>query len=283
MSQDIQWFPGHMAKTIKELKVKLQGVDCVIECIDSRIPYSSRNPIIDTLLLSKHKHIIVLTKIDLADSTLTEKWKSYFLNKGKQVVLCNIPKRKGLTNLITTCKQLSANKRKNKRFAITRAMIVGIPNVGKSALINALSKKQAAKVQNKPGLTRQTKGIMIDDFIELIDTPGLLWPKIEDLLIGKKLAITCAIKQTLVDDAILSDWLIDYLSLFYPKFLKKRYKLEDLGKTPAHTIELIARQMKWISSHNEPDEQKTHRKILSDYQLNKLGNLTLDQLSDSDR
>ena len=274
----IQWFPGHMAKTIKDLKQKFNGIDIVIELLDARIPLSSRNPIISDLITQRHHHIICLTKIDLADPKKTRQWINYFKSKNTHVIKLNNLKQHGIKELIQTCKQIAEKKRQSRRFYISKIMICGIPNVGKSALINKLAKKRAAAVQNKPGLTKQTRGVMIDKFIELIDTPGILWPKIDDPKTGIKLALTKAIKQTIVDDTQLVEWFLEFCSRWYPNQLKQRYKLSQNHLIDADIISHIGHSMNWIKQDGEVNETKIYRSIIEDFQTSKLGLITLDIL-----
>ena len=274
----IQWFPGHMAKTIKDLKQKFNGINIVIELLDARIPLSSRNPIISDLITQRHHHIICLTKIDLADPAKTKQWIDYFKTQNTHVIKLNILKQHGVKELIQTCKQIAEQKRQSRRFYISKVMICGIPNVGKSALINKLAKKRAAAVQNKPGVTKQTRGVMIDKFIELIDTPGILWPKIDNPKTGIKLALTKAIKQTIVDDTPLVEWFLEFCIKWYPKQLKKRYKLSQDHLIDADIISHIGHSMNWIKQDGDVNETKIYRSIVEDFQTSKLGLMTLDIL-----
>lgn len=274
----IQWFPGHMAKTIKELKNKFNGIDIIIELLDARIPLSSRNPIISDLVNQKHHHIICLTKVDLADPAQTKHWITFFKKTNKHVIKMNILKQHGIKELLQTCIQLSEKKRQTRRFYISKVMICGIPNVGKSALINKLAKKRAATVQDKPGVTKQVRGVMIDKFIELIDTPGILWPKINDPETGIKLALTKAVKQNIVDDTHLVDWLLKFCISYYPSQLQKRYKLSQTQLIDVEIISHIGHNMNWVKQNGEPNETKIYRSIIEDFQTSKLGLMTLDTL-----
>ena len=276
---DIHWFPGHMAKTIKQLKQQLSQVDIIIELLDARIPLSSRNPIIDDFITSRHQHIIGLTKTDLADQNQTKEWIQFFQNKTPYVVSLNCLKNHGIKHMLNLCKTTSEKKRLSKRFHITKVMICGIPNVGKSELINKLAKKRASQVQNKPGVTKQTKGVMIDLFIELIDTPGILWPKIEDKDNAKKLALTKAIKETIVDDYGLVDWLMPFLIKHYPKALIKRYKLTPNQLEYPDILTHIGHRMNWLSKDFELNENKIYRSIIEDFQKQRLGVISLDRIN----
>ena len=273
---NINWFPGHMAKTIKQLKQQFNGVDIIIELLDARIPYSSRNPVLSDLILDKHLHIVCLTKIDLANPDETKKWIDKLQQSHKHVIKLNTLKQHGIKQLLETCKQFSEVKRRSRRFYISKVMICGVPNVGKSALINKLAKKKAAAVENKPGVTKQTRGVMIDKFIELIDTPGILWPKIDDPQTGIKLALTKAIKQSIVEDTHLVEWFLEFCTQRYAHQLKKRYKLEQAQLDDTDLIAHIGHRMNWIMQNGEINETKIYRSIIEDYQTGKLGNMTLD-------
>jgi ribosome biogenesis GTPase A len=274
----IQWFPGHMAKTIKDLKQQFKGIDIIIELLDARIPLSSRNPVITDLISERHHHIICLTKVDLADPGQTKKWVNYLKIQNKNVIKINVLKQHGVKQLIETCKQVTEKKRRSRRFYISKVMICGIPNVGKSALINKFAKKRAAAVQNKPGITKQTRGVMIDKFIELIDTPGILWPKIKDEQTGLKLALTKAIKQTISDDNILVEWFLEFCIKNYPERLKKRYKLTQEHLVDEDIISHIGHSMNWIKQNGELNDTKIYRSVIEDFQTGKLGIMSLDTL-----
>ena len=272
----IQWFPGHMAKTINQLKQEFQQADIIVECLDARIPLASRNPIIDSIISNKHHHIIALTKTDLADAEKTKTWIHHLKTIAPTVIELNILKNKGIKSLCETMNDISIKKRQKRRFYIAKVMICGIPNVGKSALINKLAKKKATQVQNKPGVTKQKQGVMINKFLELIDTPGILWPKLTEKDVGVKLALTKAIKQTIVDDYHLTEWLIAFLKEHYPDSLKKRYKLESLQFSVPDICSMIALNMNWLEKQNQLNENKLHRSIIEDFQRCRLGRVSLE-------
>lgn len=276
---NIHWFPGHMAKTIKQLKQQFNGIDIIIELLDARIPLSSRNPVIKDLITDNHVHVICLTKVDLADSAHTKSWVELLKKENKYVIKINTLKQHGIKHLLETCKQISESKRKSRRFFISKVMICGIPNVGKSALINKLAKKRAAAVENRPGVTKQTRGVMIDKFIELIDTPGILWPKIEDPQTGIKLALTKAVKQSIVEDTHLVDWFLKFCVTYYPSKLISRYKLKLEHLSDSDIIAHIGHSMNWIMQNKEINETKIYRSIVEDYQTGKLGTMTLDVIA----
>ena len=275
----INWFPGHMAKTIKQLKQDVEKTDIIIELLDARIPLSSRNPVIDSLIQAKHYHIICLTKTDLADESITKDWIKKLKKTHKHVISINSLKGKGIKQLLHTCKEFSERKKLQKRFYITKVMICGIPNVGKSELINKLANKKANQVQNKPGVTKKTKGILLDLHLELMDTPGILWPKLEDQEIAKKLALTKSIKETITLDDHLADWLLTFLKTYYPDRLKTRYKLNDIQKTNDILIHDISQTMKWLTKQNTTNEEKVMRQLIEDFQKQRFGLVSLDLIS----
>jgi ribosome biogenesis GTPase A len=279
MKQDIHWFPGHMAKTIKELKSKLSSIDIIIECLDARIPLASRNPLIDTFVSQKQTHIIALTKIDLADPAITKEWVNYFKGKSKYCVLLNIPKHLGIKNLLGLCNQIAESKKETKRFYVSKVLVCGIPNVGKSALINRIANKSVAKVQNKPGVTKHTKGNLINQHLEIIDTPGILWPKLDQTGTAVKLALCLAIKQSIVNDKDLSDFLLDYLEKEYPEKLKKRYNLSHLESDIASITNSITKQLHFLQKGAELDLTRCYRKIIDDFSSNKFVSVSLERPS----
>ena len=203
MDMNINWYPGHMKKTRESIQSNLVLIDIVFELLDARIPYSSRNPVIDELVASKPR-IVILNKEDLADRKASKLWQEYFIDQGLDSVLVNSQSGKGLDTLISTTKEIMDKKRiNNKKKGIInqpiRAMILGIPNVGKSTIINSLVKKKSAKTGNRPGITKTTQWIKSKGDILLLDTPGILWPKFEDKQVGINLAFTGAIKDEILD------------------------------------------------------------------------------------
>ena len=272
----LQWFPGHMAKTIKILKQQINSIDILIELRDARIPLASQNPVISSLLNPNHHHIIGLTKTDLANPKQTQNWLHYFQEKPNHVLPINCFNQTDIKHLLRVCKQIANQNKKNKRFYITKVMICGIPNVGKSELINKLANKRATAVKNKPGVTKKTKGVMIDLFLELIDTPGILWPKIDDPNNAIKLSLTKAIKETIGDDYTLVNWLIPFLITHYPNVLIKRYKLQKKDLYYPDILTTIGHKMNWIEKNNQINENKMYRCIIEDFQKQRLGPISLD-------
>ncbi|MBO0959133.1 ribosome biogenesis GTPase YlqF [Neobacillus sp. MM2021_6] len=228
----IQWFPGHMAKARREVTEKLKLVDIIFELVDARIPYSSRNPMIDEIIQHKPR-LVLLNKADMADPSVTKEWISYFADKGIKALAINSQAGEGMKNIVQASHEILKEKfdrlkAKGVNPRAIRAMIVGIPNAGKSTLINRLAKKNIAKTGNTPGVTKAQQWIKVGKEMELLDTPGILWPKFEDQEVGMKLAITGAIKDTLLNLQDLTVYSLRFLERAYPERLKERYKLETL-------------------------------------------------------
>lgn len=278
---NIQWYPGHMTKTIRMMKESISLVDIVIELLDARIPYSSKNPDIDKLAENK-KRIIILNKVDLADDSQTKEWCSYFEEKGFKVILVNSVSGKGLKDIITVSKDLMAEKlerlrKRGRIFVPVRAMIVGIPNVGKSTLINKFVGKSTAKTGDKPGVTRGKQWVKIKKDFELLDTPGILWPKFDDENVGINLAITGAVNDDILDLYTLSVKLIDKLRENYPNCLSERYKIDinDEDKSEEILIKIgTARGFK--IKGGEIDLTRTSSILIDEFRGGKLGKITLE-------
>jgi ribosome biogenesis GTPase A len=285
---NINWYPGHMVTAAKSIREDLKLIDIVIEVLDSRIPKSSQNYIIDEMAEGKER-IVVLNKYDIADKTEVSKWKKYFEDKGISVVLTNAQSGENISKLLDTIKvvgnKLYEKKYENKKIEmkpIYRVLIVGIPNVGKSTIINKISKKNSANVGNKPGVTVRKQWIRVQDNIELLDTPGLLWPRLEDNNAGLKLALTGNIKQEIIDAEELA---VEGMKLLlsnekYKNFLKEKYKLsdEDLSNESFQIIETIGRKRGCLISGGEVDTEKASRMFLDDFKNGKIGNISLDNV-----
>lgn len=271
----IQWFPGHMAKTVKELNKEIKEVDLIIECIDARSPLSATHQFFDTLAQKKER-LIVLTKTDLANKNITLQWKRFFEEQDIKTFSLNILKREGIKALLSYLKNHCENRRKSKPFLITKVMIIGLPNVGKSALINALAKKQATKVQNKPAITKQTQWVTINSHLFLLDTPGVLMPKIASDDIAIKLCLIKCIKETLFDSTAVSRWLINHLSHHYPTELNTRYDISCQNYNADEIITQIAQKRQCLLPNNEIDIEKVVRLIIEDFRKGKLGTISLD-------
>ncbi len=277
---NINWYPGHMKKTKESIKKNLSLVDIVYEIIDARIPYSSRNPDVDGILGNKPR-LIIMNKSDLADAESNKIWKSYFEQKKIPVVNVDSLNNKGLDQVINMSYVLTEEKRKalenrGVKNRPIRAMIIGIPNVGKSTLINSLSKRKGAKVGNRPGVTKANQWIKIKGDLELLDTPGILWPKFEDKEVGLNLAFTGAIKDELLDIESLSFELVKRLNLISTKFIENRYNISVEDKSPYDIIVEIGTKRGCIIRGGEIDFNKVSNIILDEYRKGVIGRITLE-------
>jgi ribosome biogenesis GTPase A len=278
---NIQWYPGHMTKTKRMITENISLVDIVIELVDARIPYSSKNPDIDVFAKNKYR-IIILNKADLADDKSTKKWMEYFTNKGFRVILANSINGKGLNDVTVAARELMKekiehDKARGRIYRPIRAMIVGIPNVGKSTFINKFVGKSTAQTGDRPGVTKGKQWIKIKKDFELLDTPGILWPKFEDYQIALKLAFTGAIKDDIMDIQTLAIEFIKFMRVLKPETLKERYKIDFEEQTEPHDIfELIARTRGFIMSGNNIDAIRTAKIIFDEFRGGKLGRLTLE-------
>ncbi|WP_206460806.1 ribosome biogenesis GTPase YlqF [Anaerovorax sp. IOR16] len=275
--EHINWYPGHMKKTRELIQENLKAVDTVIEVIDARIPISSRNPIIDELVKSKRR-IIILNKSDLADQGATERWILHFKSQGSYVLTMNCMSGGGVSQLLKLLTTLRDEKNKDAvRKKPLRMMIVGVPNVGKSSLINRLTGKKSAKTGNKPGVTRGKQWLNLGNEMQLLDTPGILWPKFEDPKAGLNLAFCGSIKDEILDIATLALELITILCKDYPELLIERYKLEGIEETPLATMEAIAKKRGFIQSGKRIDYERTGRTVMDEFRSAQIGRITLEQ------
>lgn len=275
--EHINWYPGHMKKTRELIQENLKMVDIVIEVVDARIPVSSRNPIIDELVKRKRR-IVILNKSDLSDSRANEAWVEYFKNQGYDVLPINCMTGYGVPQLFKLLIAIREEKNEGKvRKRPLRMMIVGVPNVGKSSLINRLTGKKSAKTGNKPGVTRGKQWLNLENDMQLLDTPGILWPKFEDPKAGLNLAFCGSIKDEILDVASLALELIKVLQADYPELLKERYKLEELSEQPLETMELIAEKRGFIQSGKRIDYERTGRTVLDEFRAGTIGKITLEK------
>ncbi len=281
---DYQWYPGHMTKARRMMQENIGLVDLVIELADARIPLSSRNPDIDSLCGNKAR-ILLMTKADMADPARTAKFQKYFEDKGFMVIAMDARTRKANEKIKAYVEKACAAKReRDKRRGIVgrplRAMVVGIPNVGKSTFINSFAGKASAKTGNKPGVTRGKQWIRLNKNLELLDTPGILWPKFEDRQVGVNLALTGAIRQELLEEQELSLELLDFLQREYPSLLKERYAPEDTRwEFPMDSAKLlgeIALSRNLLKTGGEPDWQRASKMILDDFRNGKTGRISLE-------
>lgn len=269
-----------MAKARREVTEKLRLVDIIYELVDARIPHSSRNPLIDEIIQQKPR-IILLNKADLADDDAVKKWISYFRNKGKEALAINSQTGAGLEKIVPLSKQLLDEKfarmrSKGRKPRAIRAMIVGIPNVGKSTLINRLAKRNIAKTGNVPGVTKAQQWIKVGKDLELLDTPGILWPKFEDKKIGLNLALTGAIKDTILHLDEVAIYGLQFLQEKYPERLMKRYQIEEFPKNIVELFDHIGTLRGCLRAGGEIDYDKVIDLILKDVRGEQLGKITLE-------
>lgn len=282
---NINWFPGHMAKTRRLIQEHLKLVDVVVEIRDARIPASSGNPMIEELLGTKPR-VILLNKYDMADDEITQKWISYFQSVHTKVLLTDSISGKGLDKVVGAVKSLVPEKmekykEKGMRF-IPKMMVVGVPNVGKSSFINKLTGKSSAKTGDKPGVTTAKQWIRIQNEIELLDTPGILWPKFEEPEVGQKLAFTRAIKDEILDIEELCFFFLKCLiQQGYQKNIEQRYKIEiPEGMEPYALMELIGKKRGFVIRGGEIDMVRTANTVMDEYQSGMLGKITLEKPED---
>lgn len=276
---NIQWYPGHMTKAKRQMQEDLKLIDLIIELVDARVPLSSRNPDIDQLGQNKSR-LILLNKADLADERQNEAWKEYFQSKGFYVVKVDSRSGSGMKmiqNVIQeACKEkIERDRRRGIKNRPIRAMVAGIPNVGKSTFINTFAGKACAKTGNKPGVTKGKQWIRLNKNVELLDTPGILWPKFEDQLVGIRLACVGSIKDDILNIEELALWLLEKLKKDYPGLLEKRYGVSEEG-TPLETLEAIARARGCLKRGEELDYVKASGVIFDDFRGGKIGRITLE-------
>lgn len=278
----IQWFPGHMAKTRRLITDSLKLVDVVIELVDARLPLSSRNPEIDRIVGSRPR-VLVLNKADIADSDANARWLSFFEKKGIAVILADSQSGKGLKNLDAAIEKVLAEKlererQKGMQRRAIKMLVVGIPNVGKSSFINRLSGRAAAKTGDRPGVTTAKQWIKVAGKYEILDTPGILWPKFEDPEVGRRIAFTGGIKDEIMDIEELAYFLIGYLRQNYWKLLEERYKITEDTENfdDFELLELIGKKRGCIISGGNIDTLRTSNLILDEFRAAKIGKITLE-------
>lgn len=274
--QNIQWFPGHMTKTRRLIEADLKMVDAVVEVTDARIPESSRNPILDDLLGNKLR-VMIMNKCDVADENATIAWKKYYESRGIYVIVCDCRSGKGLNKFLPSVKRMLSDviQRRKARGMIGKAlrlMVVGIPNVGKSSFINRMANSKKTKVGDRPGVTRGKQWVSIDKDVELLDMPGILWPKFDDKNVAQKLAFTGAVKDDVVDTAALARSLGVLLLSDYPELIKARYKISEDGDV----LTEIAKSRGMLISGGEPDTERAAIALLDEFRGGKIGRITLD-------
>ena len=277
---NIQWYPGHMTKTRRQIEADLKQVDAVCEIVDARIPVSSRNPDIDSICGSKPR-IIVLNRMDLSDPNGTKRWKEYFKKKGYAVIATDCKTKRGIAEFNPAARTACAEKLERDAARgmnrPLRVMIVGIPNVGKSTLINQISGRKGAKAENRPGVTRGKQWVTVDSTLQLLDTPGILWPKFEDPEVGMMLAYTGAVKEGVIDIEELSCRLMELLNRFYPETLKERYKVEAPVGTPGwELLEMAGRNRGYLMARAEVNLERMAKVLMDEFRSGKLGKFTLE-------
>ena len=276
----INWYPKHKKKTKEMVQNNLKLVDVVIELLDARIPLSSKNPEIDKLAHNKPR-VVVLNKSDLSDRAKLNKWISYYQSKGIKAIPVDTLKGSGVNKIVEECKnvtkeKMDALKEKGRKERAIRVMIVGVPNVGKSSLINKLTGRKSTQTGDRPGVTKGKQWVRLKGNLELLDTPGILWPKFEDQKIALNLAFTRAIKDEILDIDTLGLKFIEKMSEIEPEKLKARYKLDSLGEEPLETMEMIGRKRGFILGRNELDYTRIAKTVLNEFREGKLGQITLE-------
>ncbi|MCV9887640.1 ribosome biogenesis GTPase YlqF [Metabacillus halosaccharovorans] len=280
----IQWFPGHMAKARRQVTEKLKLIDIVFELVDARIPMSSRNPMIDDIVSSKPR-IVLLNKADKADEAITKQWIEYFKEQDIPAIAIDAQSGTGLKQITSLSKLLLKEKfdkmaAKGIKPRAIRALIIGIPNVGKSTLINRLAKKNIAKTGDRPGVTTAQQWVKVGNELELLDTPGILWPKFEDQLVGQKLATTGAIKDAILNLQDITVFALTFLKEHYPNRLVERFHLEDLSDEIVPLFDEIGKKRGCMMSGGYIDYDKTSELILREIRTDKLGRLSFETPAD---
>lgn len=284
--QSIQWFPGHMTKTKRKIEENLKLVDIVAEIIDARVPMSSRNPDLDKMLKSKPR-IILMNKCDLADRNQTANWIKYYKDREDNAIAVDCKSGRGLNLFLPAVNNILSDQIENwKSKGMVRRnikiMVVGIPNVGKSSFINKMSKGTKAKVEDRPGVTRGNQWFSLGKGYELLDTPGVLWPKFDDPSIGEKLAFTGAVKDQVLDIEQLASRLLELLCDEYKENLKLRFKLglDDLSNVSGYELlELVGKKRGMLISGGEIDTERAACMVLDEFRAGKLGKITLERVT----
>ncbi len=275
--QNINWYPGHMKKTRELIESNLKLVDVVIEVIDARIPISSRNPILDKLIEGKER-IIVLNKRDLADEQATDKWVRFLTKDNQIAVTMDSNKGDGKNSLISLLEKIQKRKNEEKKNTKPiRMMIVGVPNVGKSSLINRLTGKKSTQTGDRPGVTKGKQWLTLPNKMQLLDTPGILWPKFEDPDVGMNLAFCGSIKDEILDVETLGFELIKYLAKNYPDMLMERYKLTEISEDDIENMDEIARNRGFVMSGKRIDYTRCANTVLGEFRSSKIGKITLER------
>lgn len=281
--QNIQWFPGHMTKTKRQIQASLKLVDAVAEILDARIPLSSKNPDLQKLIQNKPK-VVLLNKCDMANQTATSRWIDYYASQGITAIAVDCKSGKGLNKFAPAVNNVLSERRERLKAKgmvnpMLRIMIVGIPNVGKSSFINRVAKQNRAKVEDRPGVTRGNQWYSIAKNIEMLDTPGVLWPKFDDKIVGERLAFTGAVKDQILDTELLAVRLLDFLRSLKPADFIARFKLEDIDLDAIDSYELlnvIGKKRGMLISGGEIDTERAAIMLLDEFRSGKLGRITLE-------
>ena len=283
-NMNIQWYPGHMTKTRRQIEADLKQVDAVCEIVDARIPISSRNPDIDEICGNKPR-IVVLNRMDLADPAATNAWISYYRNNGIAAVPTDCKTKRGINAFQPAVRSILKEKierdaAKGMKRAI-RIMVVGIPNVGKSTFINQISGRKGAKAENRPGVTRGKQWVTVDTGLLLLDTPGILWPKFEDPNVGLALAFTGAVKEDVIDLEELACRLMELLNKRYPQALSDRYGVELPNDTPGYMLlEAAGKKRGFLLARGEINTERMAKVLVDEYRSGKLGKFTFEMPED---
>ena len=284
--ENLSWFPGHMTKTKRMIASEMQHMDAVCEILDARIPLSSRNPDVDDLTAGKPR-LIVLNRADQADPAQTRRWSQYFRAKGWAVLEANAKGGVGTEKFAAAVRELLKDKlaayaAKGQVGRVVRVMVLGIPNVGKSTFINKVAKRKTAKAEDRPGVTRSKQWVPVDATLELLDTPGILWPKFDDPEVGKRLAFTGAVKDDVLDIEELACYLMDYLAAHYADVLTERYKIDvEETDTGYDLLEKAGRKRGFLMRGAQVDTERMARILLDEFRGGKLGRFTLETVEDA--
>ncbi len=281
-----QWYPGHMSKAKRQMQEDLKLIDVLVELVDARIPFSSKNPDIEKMAQGKSR-VLLLNKYDMADPSVSDKWESYYTSKGYFVVKLNSKNGKGVNQvkdvILKACaEKIERDRKKGIMNRPVRAMICGIPNVGKSTFINSFAGKACAKTGNKPGVTKGKQWIRLNKNVELLDTPGILWPKFEEEIIGKRLAFIGSINDNILEPVEMAADLIEYLTSNYKQLLDDFYGC-DFGENKYKNLEMIADKRKCIGKGGVFDLERAARLVLDDFRSVKIGRISLEKPEDIKR
>ena len=283
---NLSWFPGHMTKTRRMITAEIKNMDAVCEILDARIPLSSRNPDVDELTAGKPR-LVVLNRVDQADPGETRRWAAYFRGKGYAVLEANAKGGAGTAQFAAAVRELLRDKLaawadRGQVGRTVRIMVLGIPNVGKSTFINKVAHRKTARAEDRPGVTRSKQWVPVDSTLELLDTPGILWPRFDDPEVGKRLAFTGAIKDDVVDMEELACYLMDYLGRRYAPMLEERYKIDVQPEDSGYDLlEKAGRKRGFLMRGAQVDTQRMARVLLDEFRGGKLGRFTLETVEDA--